>query len=97
VKYNKALCLLALAMSLSLVVTAFSPSPAHADYGHITTRPHNAEVGDKIFIYGSDFTRSITIHIYFSSDYARLDDEINDKVTIYEQMKSTCSDKEDRF
>jgi len=59
----------------------------------ITLDPDEGRVGDEIDIAGQDFSESTSNHtyevdIYFSSDKASVDDDIDDEVTAYEKVKS---------
>jgi hypothetical protein len=59
----------------------------------ITLDPDEGRVGDRIDIAGEDFSESSSnytyeVDIYFSSDKAYVDDDIDDEVTAYEKVKS---------
>jgi len=105
-KHIKIFRILAIAITLSLLIMALPAATAMAAYDYdIELDPEDGEIGDSFDVIGSDFppsedigelTESIEeVDIYFSSEEADTGDDIDDEITIYEQLKSGVEIDED--
>jgi hypothetical protein len=73
---------------LSLLVMAFCASPALAAED-INLDPDEGEIGERIDITGDGFEEESDVDIYFSSEQADRNDDIDDEVENYERVKSS--------
>lgn len=85
-KYHKIFCILVLSIILPLLVI-LPAIPAHAAGEVITLSPKEGEIGDEIDIGGHSFEANQRYHIYFSSDKADEDDDIDTEVTAYKRIR----------
>ncbi len=76
-KYKKILHVLSMAVILSLMVMALPTTTALARES-ISLSPSRGEVGDEIEVTGSGYDSGDRIYIYFSSQKADVDDDIDD-------------------
>ena len=86
--------ILSVAVILSLLMVALPAAPALAATEDITLDPDEGEVGSRFYVEGEDFDESIyrdpplddiisEVDIYFSSQEADVNDDIDDAITIY--------------
>jgi hypothetical protein len=89
VKHNKVFHTLALATIFSLLVIAIPAVPCLADTGYedITVVPSSGAVDDYIEVEGDDFEPGEKVYIYFSSEEADVEDDVDD-LDSYEAMKT---------
>jgi hypothetical protein len=85
VKDNKIGYFLILSVILVLLVL-LSPIPAYATGGTITPSPTSGRIGDWIKTSGGGFGAGRLVYIFFSSNRADEDDEIDSQVTAYERV-----------
>jgi hypothetical protein len=78
----------AMALLLSLLVMALPASPALAAV-NIALDPDEGEIGQRIDITGENFDGDYDVDIYFSSEEAGKNDDIDDDVANYELVKSS--------
>jgi hypothetical protein len=98
-KYEKAGHILTWGAVLALLL-AFAPVlPAGIARGAglLTPSPDEGRIGDLIGVDGAGFTSGQGVQIYFSSDWASVGDEINVKVTAYENVCETAADASGLF
>lgn len=84
-KQNRFFRILAVAIILSLLMIAIPATPVLA--GSITLNPEKGGIGSSINIEGEDFIGGVRVNIYFSSQKAEVDDQIDDEVTAYRLVK----------
>ena len=97
-KYKKVFRILAVTLTLALLVMAIPASLAMAIAdieienieGTEGTNPYygeaKGEIGDEIRITGADFGAGVNLIFYFSSQEASVGQEIDEEVTVYEQV-----------
>ena len=85
-KCNKISCILVLGIIFVLLV-AFPAIPTYATDRVIELYPNEGKIGDRIQIDGHGFNANEIVTIYFSSNKANEGDNIDDKVTAYEQIR----------
>ena len=81
-KYHRILHILVLSTIIPLLAI-FLTIPAHAGGEDIALSPEEGEIGDRIDIEGDDFDADTIYRLYFSSDKAAEDDNIDSEVTAY--------------
>lgn len=96
-KYNRFFRTLAVAVVLSLLMFAVPATPALAAVETLEVFPINGEVGDNVGVIGNDFYQGLTVYIYFSSQYAKAGDFIDDDVTAYEKVRTVTAGPEGYF
>ena len=103
-KYTKIFRFLTLAVILSLLLVAIPASPALAYDYDIDLDPDEGEIGTSFYVEGDDWPPTTgeyptinysEVDIYFSSEEADEDDDIDDDITIYEKLKSAYDVDED--
>ena len=62
---------LAIVILLCLVAVALPATPAQADGGEITVSPHHAVPGEKVTVFGSNFTAEARVYVYYYRDTVR--------------------------
>jgi len=80
--------ILAILIAISLVLLPGLPASAQA---RLYVSPDSSKVGRIISVYGSGFTAGQLVYLYFSSDYARINDRIDEDVTAYEVVTTTSA------
>jgi len=91
VKYNRFLRTLAVAVILSLLMFAVPATPALAAVETLEVFPTTGEVGDSVGVVGNDFQFPGTFFIYFSSQWAKAGDFIDEDVTAYEKVRTVST------
>jgi len=86
-KYNKIFRTLAFAIILTLLMVAIPATPALAASASLS--PTSGEIGDDIDITGSGYDPGDKVYIYFSSEEADKDDDIEDDLDVWEEVKTT--------
>ncbi len=76
-KYKKILQILAITVTLTLLVMALPTTTALAKET-LNLRPSKGVIGDEIEVTGSGYDSGERIYIYFSSQYADVNDDISD-------------------
>jgi hypothetical protein len=85
VKQNRFFRILVVAIILSLLMIALPATPVLASAVDIS--PEKGSIGSRIDIEGAGFTPGVALYVYFSSQEAEVDDQIDDEVTIYQEVK----------
>jgi len=85
VKYNRFFRILTVAIIFSLLMIVLPATPVLA--ATVDFSPEKGSIGSRIDIEGDGFTPGVALFVYFSSQEADTDDEIDDEVTIYQEVK----------
>lgn len=98
-KYKKAGRILSSGAILALLLTLAPVLSASAAKGGglLTLSPDEGRIGDQIGVDGAGFVGGQTVQVYFSSDRASVGDEINVKVTAYENVCKTGTNADGLF
>ncbi|MFC2051673.1 hypothetical protein ACFLT4_02970 [Chloroflexota bacterium] len=94
-KYIKIFRILTIALTIALLAAIVPATPALA--ANIGIYPDDGEIGDNIDIFGAGFGTYNDLYIYFSSDAADVNDQIDDEVNAYERAAQATSDNETEF
>jgi hypothetical protein len=78
-------------LALLLAFTPVLPAGVARGAGLLTPSPDEGRIGDLIRVDGAGFASDQAVQIYFSSDWADVGDEINVKVTAYENVCETTT------
>ena len=84
-RYNKIYLTLGIALVLALLVATVPGAPVLAA-GDFDFTPNRGKIGDSIECFGYGFSGDPILRIYFSSDEAFINDEIDDEVDTYKHI-----------
>ena len=87
--------ILALSVILTLLIPLF-PTPAHAAE-YLFVFPYEGEIGTWIKVDGASFREIDSVHIYLSSQEAKIGDFIDEDVTAYEHLFTVTTDSYGSF
>ena len=84
-RYNRITFVLCIALVLALLVATVPAAPVLAA-GDFQLTPNRGMIGDSLEYFGYGFTGDPVLSIYFSSDEAFINDEIDDEVDTYKHI-----------